>query len=174
MSSQNTSDVHVFAYGSNMCVPRMLARVPGARPIMSGFVRQRRFVFHKLSTDGSAKADAAFSVSPEDRVWGIVFRMRKEEKPVLDGHEFLGIGYDESRELVTLQNGKQMRAWLYVARSEAIVKDVKPYSWYKAFVLHGARQHRLPDAYVRYLEQLECMPDPNSQRHATNQRLISH
>lgn len=155
-----------------MCVPRIRARVRSARPLVTGYVRNRRFLFHKLSRDGSAKADAALTGRPDDRVWGVVFCVHRDEKPILDRHEFLGVGYDEHHETVALPGGKEMRARLYVARSEATVKDVKPYSWYKAFVLHGAKQHRLPQDYVAELERFQCMPDPDHQRHAANRRLI--
>lgn len=157
-----------------MCVPRIRARVPSARPVATGFVRQRRFLFHKLSQDGSAKADAALTGRPDDRVWGVVLRVRKDEKPILDRHEFLGVGYDEHQETIVLPDGNSVRACVYVARTEAIEKDVKPYSWYKAFVLHGAREHRLPDDYVAQLERFACMVDPNQQRHEANHRLLTH
>jgi len=57
-------DVFVFAYGSNMCTQRMRSRVPSAEAVTIGYVGQRQLVFHKRSSDGSAKADAAFTAVP--------------------------------------------------------------------------------------------------------------
>ena len=69
----NESTVSVFAYGSNLSPQRMHSRVSTARPVTIGYVRQRRFELHKRSVDGSAKADAVFTASPDDRVWGVFY-----------------------------------------------------------------------------------------------------
>ena len=164
-------NLFVFAYGSNMCTPRMRARVPSATPVTIGYVSQRKLVFHKRGEDGSAKADALFTACPTDRAWGVVYRLRREQKAVLDQHEFLGIGYDEEEVDVEHETGS-LRAWTYVARREAIDRSLLPYSWYHDYVVHGACQHRLPDSYVDYLRTFESLVDTDSARHATNRRLI--
>ena len=115
----NEPKILAFAYGSNMCTQRMHSRVSSAMPVTIGYVRERRFVFHKRSVDGSAKADAAFTASPDDRVWGVVYQLDVYQKLLLDQHEFLGIGYDE--EVVeVVHEGGLLRAWMYVARRDAI------------------------------------------------------
>ena len=92
MSAEKTT--HIFAYGSNLHLQRMRARVPSAQPMEIGYVRQRRLMFHKRSVDGSAKADAAWSPRADDRVWGVIYRLPADEKPALDRCEYLGVGYD--------------------------------------------------------------------------------
>jgi gamma-glutamylcyclotransferase len=161
----------VFAYGSNMCTQRMRSRVSTARPVQIGYVSQRKLEFRKRSVDGSAKADAASTASPNDRVWGVVYELHQHQKPVLDQHEFLGVGYDEEVVDVVHENG-MVRAWIYVARRSAIDPSLLPYSWYHDFMIHGACQHRLPDHYVDHLRTFDSLLDPNAERHSENQRII--
>ena len=80
-----------------------------ASPVTIGYVEQRQLRFHKRSVDGSAKADAAFTAVPSDRVWGVVYRLSRDEKPELDKHEFLGIGYDQELVAVNIENGSIMQ-----------------------------------------------------------------
>jgi len=149
----------------------MRSRVPTATPVTIGYVGQRKLVFHKRSNDGSGKADAAFTPCPTDRVWGVVYRLHEEQKPVLDQHEFLGIGYDEEEVNVVHENDS-LRAWMYVARRDAIDPSLLPYSWYLDYIVHGACQHRLPESYIDYLTSFESLVDPDSARYARNRRLI--
>ena len=163
--------VFVFAYGSNMCTRRMRSRVSTAMPVTIGYVARRKLVFHKRSDDGSGKADAAFTASPASRVWGVVYRLSQEQKPLLDQHEFLGIGYDAEEVHVVHENGS-LRAWMYVARRGAIDPSLLPYSWYRDYLIHGACEHRLPDGYIDYLRSFESLVDLDPARHAINRRLI--
>lgn len=167
----SNSHIHIFAYGSNMCTERLRARVPSAEPVTTGYVLQRRFAFHKRSEDGSAKADATFTGSTSDCVWGVVFRLNVDEKPALDEHEFLGIGYDEELVEVVHETGV-IELRMYVAREAAIDTSLLPYSWYHEFILHGARQHHLPDDYVEFLLRFESVADCDAARHALNRTLI--
>lgn len=149
----------------------MRSRVPSAQPVTIGYVRERRLVFHKRSHDGSAKADATLTAVSTDRIWGVVYRLPQHEKPVLDRHEFLGIGYDQEEVEVVVENGT-LRAWMYVARREAIDPSLLPYTWYRDYLLHGARQHGLPASYIDFLKSFDSLPDPDTARRARNRRLI--
>jgi gamma-glutamylcyclotransferase (GGCT)/AIG2-like uncharacterized protein YtfP len=163
--------VLVLAYGSNMCTERMRSRVSTAKPVTTGYVSQRKLMFHKRSEDGSAKADAAFTASPNDRVWGVVYQLEQHQKRLLDHHEFLGIGYDEESVVVLNKNGT-LRAWMYVARRDAIDVSLLPYSWYHDFVIHGARQHQIPKQYVDNLRSFDSIVDSDVARHWENRQLL--
>lgn len=163
--------LHVFAYGSNLHKRRMSSRVSTAHPVTIGYVEQRLLRFHKRSVDGSAKADAAFTAVSTDRVWGVVYRLSLDEKPELDKHEFLGIGYDQELVAVKTENGA-MRAWMYVARRNAIDETLKPYSWYREYVIAGAQQHRLPFCYIGELMGVETTVDPDMKRREKNRQQI--
>ena len=163
--------LHVFAYGSNLHDRRIRLHVSSARPVTIGYVEQRQIRFHKRSKDGSAKADAAFTAVPSDRVWGVVYRLSRDQKPELDKYESLGIGYDQELVAVSTKNGS-IKAWMYVARRDAIDETLKPYSWYCDYVIAGAQEHRLPFCYITKLMGVETTVDPDSKRREHNQQQI--
>ncbi len=54
----SSSEFTYFAYGSNMSVRRLVARLPSASVVTTGFVTGYKLVFDKLSKkDGSGKCD---------------------------------------------------------------------------------------------------------------------
>ena len=154
-----------------MSTLRLQARVAGACPVATGYVEQRRFVFHKRSVDGSAKADAAYSASRDDRVWGVVFDIPKEQKRLLEEFEFLGIGYDQA-EVEVVHRAGVLRAWMYVARQDSIDTSLLPYCWYRDLILDGAREHELPSEYIQRLSSFATLRDADAARHSANQRLL--
>ena len=129
-------------------------------------------MYHKRSIDGSAKADAFHTGDHSDRVWGVVLEISRNEKPWLDRHEFLGVGYDEETVDVRLEDRSTLSARIYVARRDAIDPTLQPYSWYHDFVIRGAQQHGLPHEYVSFLREFNPIRDPDIDRHRENQRLI--
>lgn len=163
--------VFVFAYGSNLCTQRMRSRASSASPVTIGYVSQRKLVFHKRSDDGSAKANAVYTASSNDRVWGVVYQLHQHQKPLLDQHEFLGIGYDEEAVEVVHENGVLL-AWMYAARQNAIDSSLLPYSWYHELIIHGACQHGLPKQYIDHLRGFDSLLDPDAARNSANRRLI--
>jgi gamma-glutamylcyclotransferase len=163
--------LYVFAYGSNLHERRMRSRVSTASAVTIGYVQQRQLRFHKRSVDGSAKADAAFTAVTSDRVWGVVYRLSRHEKPELDKHEFLGVGYDQELVAVNTNNGS-IQAWMYVARRDTIDESLMPYSWYCGYIIAGARQHRLPFCYIGNLLDVETTVDPDFKRHEHNRQHI--
>jgi gamma-glutamylcyclotransferase len=83
----------IFAYGSNMYSRRLMNRVKSAKFVAKGFLKQHKIAFHKISKDGSGKADCYFTGDNKDIIWGVVFEIADNEKPVLDKYEGLGNGY---------------------------------------------------------------------------------
>jgi hypothetical protein len=162
------SSIQIFAYGSNMCTERLCARVASAAPLAIGYVTHRRLEFHKRGSDGSAKADAVYTGSKSDCVWGVVFSLRRDEKSVLDECK---IGYREEEVAVIGKNGV-LRASVYVARTEMIDASLVPFCWYHRFVVHGAKQHRLPIDYVEYLQGVKTVADDDGERIRRNLLLI--
>ncbi len=53
---------------------------------------------------------------------------------------------------------------MYVADADAIDDSLIPYTWYKDFVVDGARQHGLSEAYIANIEAVEARADPNYER----------
>lgn len=152
-----------FAYGSNMSSRRLEARLPSATVIGTGALDGHRLAFHKVSTkDGSAKCDIV--ESRLDQVFGVLFGIDEAEKPTLDSLEGLGNGYEERTVDIKVRSGASRRAFAYVATN--IDARLKPYSWYKRHVMEGAREARLPPAYLEMLERVDAIEDPNKEREA--------
>jgi len=159
----------IFAYGSNMASPRLRARTPSARPIGIGQLKGHALRWHKRSVDGSGKCDAMVA-SGSDTVWGVVFEIDAMEKPLLDAAEGLHHGYDEKMAEIVMEQGT-VRATLYCATD--LDPSRRPYTWYKNFVVHGAKEHGLPEHYVRTIEAVEAIPDPDVDRGAENARILT-
>lgn len=157
-----------FAYGSNMLTSRIRARVPSARPLGVATLQSHQLRWHKSSKDGSGKCDVIAGVSPETVVYGVLYEIAQAEKHKLDTAEGLGNGYAERR--VELQcDGKPVLATLYYATN--IDANLQPYSWYRHLVIAGARQHGLPDDYVKALEAALAIEDPDRTRHGREMAL---
>jgi hypothetical protein len=161
-----------FAYGSNMLSIRMRApnRVPSARPIGIAYLSGYRLTFDKVSQDDSGKCDAHATDNDEDRVYGVLYAVAKNEKSQLDRAEGLGNGYEEKTVEVRTGRGKHSALLYYATKKDAARK---PYHWYKAFVVAGAVEHQLPFAYTEWLRTIEAIQDPDESRRLENERLLA-
>jgi hypothetical protein len=153
----------VFAYGSNMLTERLRRRVPSARAICVATLSGYELRWHKVSKDGSGKCDVV--KSPQKNVLGVVFEVLSSEKPVLDAEEGLGKGYEEMSVALDTANGP-LKVQTYYATN--IDPTIAPYTWYKALVIAGAKQHGLPDAYISALEQVAAEDDRDVERAKKN------
>lgn len=158
----------LFAYGSNMLSGRIRARVRGAEPIGTGYIEERQLAFHKRGRDGSAKADAIFTGSSVDRVWGVLYALSPNLKPQLDQHE---IGYT-TQQATVISGQQQVQAKLYVAEAESIDRGLKPFDWYHGMVLAGAKEHGLPNEYRQLLSIVKSVPDCNLKRSTEQLKLL--
>ena len=153
-----------FSYGSNMSSRRLMERAPSATFLSIATLQEHRLQFHKKSKDGSSKCDAKYTANQDDCVIGVVFTMSTSDKKKLDRKECLGFGYEEKTVTVVLENGTQVEASTYCAiKTDA---TLNPWSWYKEHVLRGARENNLPHDYISVIENIESLPDPNTERHA--------
>jgi gamma-glutamylcyclotransferase len=155
-------EVLYFAYGSNLCTARMKRRVPGARVVGTGYVEGRRLVFHKRGRDGSGKADAPPAAG--SRVWGVVYGVAPEDRATLDRAE---AGY-RAVEVEVVSASGLLTAFLYQALPGNLDASLRPYAWYKAYLVDGAREHGLPSGYRAALEELEAVEDPDRDRDERN------
>ena len=149
--------VRYFAYGSNMLTARLRERVPSATAIGIGQLEGHALRWDKRSwRDGSGKCDAEFTGQQSDVVWGVVFEFVPEDKPALDQAEGLGNGYMEKMVNILTEAG-----WLTAVTYLATDKDasLRPYHWYKALVVAGAREHGLPPSYRSHLELVVTVSD---------------
>ena len=151
-----------FAYGSNMSLRRLTARVPSASRIGIARLTGFRLAFHKIGRDGSAKCD--ITICHDSRVHGVLFAIAPDDRPRLDACEDLGRGYAVRWVEVEREDGRRLTAFTYVA----LLRDptLRPYRWYHRHVIEGAVENRLPTAYLAQLRAVETIDDPDARRHA--------
>lgn len=154
-----------FAYGSNMWTPRLRERMPSCEPIGIAVLLGHALRFHKLSKDKSGKCNA-FATGDEQCVMGVMFSFDPAERAALDKAEGVGNGYEHATVTVLNVLGRRRKVLTYIASPEAIDDSLKPYGWYKEFVLAGCVEHALPDDYVAYIRSVEIAEDSNSARDA--------
>lgn len=161
-----------FAYGSNMLTARLQApeRCPSASPLGVAELRGHELRWHKRSKkDGSGKCDIAASTAPDASMFGVLYEIANPEKSALDHEEGLNKGY-EAVDVALLFNGTSLLARSY--RATDTDPALRPYTWYHALVITGAKQHGLPAEYVAGLESVLADVDPDQTRHNNNMALI--
>lgn len=158
-----------FAYGSNMCVARLRNRVPSAIVKITGHISGYVLAFHKQSVDGSGKGNIEFTGHKDDFVHGVVVEFDASEKHLLDKAEGLGHGYEAMTVRVSTHAGKVEAMTYYATHKD---NTLKPYHWYKAFVVQGAKENHLPPEYIAKLEAVESINDPKPERQAQNEAML--
>ena len=151
----------VFAFGSNMCSGRF--RAYGVSPEGAGraaVLPGHHLLFNKRSTDDkSGKANVAAHAGSD--VWGVLFSVPDGDLHKLDKGEG---GYQRVRLSLRLMDNAITDAWVYIAKKPQDDPALRPYTWYKRFLVEGAREHSLPAEYIAELERIEAVPDTNEQR----------
>jgi len=160
-----------LAYGSNLHPVRLRKRIPSA--VLAGTVElsDRALSFSKRSRDGSGKCTIALTDSAKS-VFGAIYEMDAQEKPLLDRIEGVDAGYDVRWEELRV-NGIQSRVFVYVAANNYVNEHLIPYRWYKDLVLAGARYHRFPVEYIDMLEAVAAAEDPDEQRQKANEAILA-
>ena len=162
-----------FAYGSNLCSRRLRARTPSAVVVAVAKLQGHVLRFHKAGfRDESGKCDAFATGIATDVVWGAVYEIAADEKPWLDDAEGLGSGYVDRTVAVESPSGP-IEATTYVASSDATRPGLKPYTWYKDFVLAGAIEHGLPLEYVETIRAVVAARDTNEVRAVEHGRILT-
>ena len=144
----------IFCYGSNMNTERITERCSSSRFISRAKVNGYKLVFNKKSKDKSGKANLIYT-GDKSLVWGVIFDISEDQKPLLDKAEGLGRGYDEYKLIVINDLEQEIECVCYIATDEKYLdNNLKPYDWYKEYCLIGAKQHNLPEELILVLERL--------------------
>jgi gamma-glutamylcyclotransferase len=160
---------NVFAYGSNMCSGRFRHyRVNPQGEGLSAVLSDYRLRFNKLSKDGSAKANVEPYATGQVR--GVIYAIPDGDLQVLDAGE---VGYRRTKMQMQTHEGDITEAWIYIASEPSDDPDLRPYTWYRRFLVEGAREHSLPPEYIAQLERIEAVQDPKSQRDGKMRALAS-
>jgi hypothetical protein len=99
-------------------------------------------------------------------VYGVVYEINPDEKSRLDRAEGLGSGYAECQ----LPIDGYENVFCYLATN--IDDAINPYTWYREYVILGARYHALPEAYLQRIEVVEAEKDPDEGRHIKHMRIL--
>ncbi len=159
-----------FSYGSNLLHARLRERVPSAEAVGVATLPHYELRWHKCSKDGSGKCDIVQTADPTSKVIGVVYQILSAEKQQLDRAEGLGYGYDEKSVEVRLGDNL-VQAMTYIASNTD--PGLRPYSWYQALVVTGAKQNCFPTEYVAMLESVDSTRDSNAERHDKNMALVN-
>jgi len=164
----STESFVTFAYGSNMSAARLRERCPSARAIGIAELPGHELRWHKRSRDGSGKCDIV--ASDAISVFGVLYEIAAHEKPALNSAEGLGAGYEEI-DIDVNCGGERVTAKAY--RATDTDPALRPYSWYRALVISGAKEHGLPASYIAGLESVLADNDTNRTRHDKSMALIA-
>lgn len=168
-----SSQIHIFAYGSNLDPTRIRTRIPSTRVVGRSWLEEHDLRFHVRGTlDGTAKADAFYTGEATHRVLGMIYTIRRVDLPTLDRIEGgysrvlhrlpLDVGGGPTREgaverLRERPGGRMVSAWSYHGRPDTIAEGLRPYDWYLDHVIRGARFHAFPGDYLQRLEDISSI-----------------
>jgi hypothetical protein len=144
----------IFAFGSNLHTEQLRDRCGAVQVLGVARLPGHCLKFHKVSLDGSGKADAFETGAATDVVWGVLFELTASGLAALDRREGEGRGYNRLERQVLDAHGGEVRCWAYLADPVAIVTDVKPTREYLRIVIAGATEHGLPEDYVRAIRSV--------------------
>lgn len=166
-----------FAYGEKMFTPQLQAIVPNASVMGVAKIRGYKLFFHsKGHDDPSGKCNIIPVRDLSCEVMGVLYEIAPAERHLLDRCEHLGYGIQETTLKVSPLNddndNPDQFAFTYIANKENVFEDLIPFSWYKDLIISGAREHHLPEDYIKHLENMACMQDPNAYRANKQKRFL--
>ena len=146
-------DQSYFAYGSNLFVDQKEKRKGQIRQAVRCRLKGYRFAFNKRGNGGHVYANIVLDDTAE--VWGVNYLCNPEAIQEMDRSEGVGSGHYE-RFFVTVEKeaGETVHAITYVAGEDFVCEPSKPTVAYLNKIIVGARQHDLPEEYVRMIEVL--------------------
>ena len=159
----------IFAYGSNMCLGRLNKYNVNPQDLgRPALLREYCLKFNKRSAkDCSGKANIEPSIG--SRVWGVLYRISDDELNNLIKGE--GPGYALKTIPVELGDRSIVDAQTFEAKTPYPYPLFPYISWYKRFLVLGAREHGLPAEYISDLEAIKATDDPDPVRNRENREI---
>jgi gamma-glutamylcyclotransferase (GGCT)/AIG2-like uncharacterized protein YtfP len=137
-----------FAYGSNLAASEMERSCPGHRFLGPARLDGHRFELRRRSRRwGGGAADLV--AAPGECVWGALYELPAGALEGLDRKEGAGFAYRMVEVEVDLAGELRTAVAYEVQRKEP--DEVPPTADYARLLLAGARERRLPPAYVAAL-----------------------
>ncbi len=138
-----------FAYGANMSGKIMRERCPAARPLGPACLHGYELVFSLPSKRwGGFVADVRPAAGR--CVWGVLWELGPEDLARLDVIEGVSAGRYRRERVAVTWHGRRVTAECYRVDSPLGLGSPSPV--YRQVLVEGAREHDLPESYVRHLE----------------------
>lgn len=150
-----------FAYGSNMSLSRIRARLPNVIRIGVMSAPGYKLTFDKSGLDDSGKCNAIYTGNNYDLLYGVLYQLTAQEKAILDDIE--GPRYDNHALTLTDDDKNQYSAYCYSANTTD--SNLLPFDWYLQHVLTGATEAQLPQAYIQNITQQATCQDNDLARY---------
>ncbi|CAB3405584.1 unnamed protein product [Caenorhabditis bovis] len=139
---------YYFSFGSNLLGDRIRYMQKGAEYFCNGKLDGYRLDFVHDSQRWKG-ALATILQDPSQHVWGCVWRIPNEFSDSLDEQEF---GYHRLTVPIQTEHGIiDCRTYQF---SDLTAESKKPSPHYKLVILEGAKEHKLPEDYIQYLEKI--------------------
>lgn len=167
----NLDGIKVFCYGSNLSILRLQSRIGNVNTIGQAVLCNYKLIFNKISKDKSGKASIEFTNNSQDSVWGIIVSIDEKQKKQLDRYEGLGSGYIEKKVSVKIDEVTD-EVMAYIAKDDCKDNSLKPFDWYKGFIVLGAIEHNLPSGYLNQLKNIAYDTDNDFERSEENWKII--
>ena len=141
-----------FAYGSNLDIDQKERRTGEIREARRACLPGYRITFDKLGGDRTGKAN----ITPDDThvVWGVAYLCSGEALTKMDDYEGVAGGhYRRESVQVRCESDETLDAVTYVAREQYVGSPRPPAPDYLQRIVRGARNHGLPEEYIREIQQ---------------------
>jgi gamma-glutamylcyclotransferase (GGCT)/AIG2-like uncharacterized protein YtfP len=139
-----------FAYGSNLHLRQFKRRCPGATVVGRARLPDYQLAFTRYST--RRKGGVADIVpQPGAEVWGALYDVDEAGMARLDDFEGVPRAYRRETVRVVDDAAVEREAVVYIANQTG---EFAPSRQYLSIIAHGARDHALPEGYVRAIEQV--------------------
>ena len=147
------SRILYFAYGSNLSFRQFRRRCPGATVVGRARLPGYRLAFTRYST--KRKGGVADIVpQPDAEVWGALYEIDDAGLAVLDGFEGVPRAYRRETVRVIGDEGVEREALTYIANRTG---EFAPSQEYLSIIARGARDHDLPEEYIRAVEGVRTL-----------------
>ena len=153
-----------FAYGSNMLPQRLIDRCPSARVVSVGTASGHAVRFWKGGMDGSGKATLVTLDGKMDGAGapGVVYEMDLADRDLLDRHEGPAYRRDDVFPVERPDTHETVLTSTYIA--QALDRNARPFDWYLAILIAGARHHGMDKGYIAALSETPFIEDPDPER----------
>lgn len=139
-----------FAYGSNLDLRQFRRRCPGHDVVGRARLLGYRLAFTRYSTK---RKGGVADVVPEEGavVWGALYDVDEASIPALDEFEGAPRAYRRETLRVIDDSGEEREAIVYIANRTGVFE---PSAAYLELIVRGAREHGLPEEYIRSIESV--------------------